>query len=86
MTMHILFPIGLWSLRLIYRQLFPLASSSPCISHRAVFPPCITRINNNTFAMVERAFAVVQLVDDIVIVALRATLVCHEWGAPITCE
>jgi hypothetical protein len=32
-----LFPIGLWSLRLIYR-LFSLASSSPCISLRAVFP------------------------------------------------
>lgn len=35
--------IGFWSLRLIYGQLFSLAPSSPCIPHRAVFPPCITR-------------------------------------------
>ena len=38
LCMHMLFPTGLWSLRLIYRKLFLLASSSPCISHRAVFP------------------------------------------------
>jgi len=31
---------------------------------RAVFPPCITRLNNNIFAMVGRAFAGVPLVDD----------------------
>jgi hypothetical protein len=44
------------------RAVVLIASSSPCISHRAVFPPCITRINNNTFALVGRAFAGVSLV------------------------